>query len=460
MIQGCWNALVLALATCLLLSPGYVNGQPPEQRFNFEMRPPEFLYVLVDFSSGATPAFMRRQGGIFTEDPNPPINRDHAWRMRGFHPVSNNWVVAYRNLRHVIEAFAFCPAVPRSHEMPAGASRPGFWIYMIAASPHMIDGRPQGSSSERGAWWASALGGIFWSQVNAYAWIADSDVDVNSLEWQNNRDYDSRWENYGVTVPQYLFNDYWHRPRVQQTLSAREIAMRFMAELTGPENSQLNAARRQTLQELLDWNLEAEPRRSFPLVRYSQPDSLATRALQSIDWFRIELPFHLRMALAGGLPTLRQCSQAYVAVRNHRPPPTMRKRYASNCEDLAALAGEQFASAKNDEHRITSLKPKDILFMESLDFYICEGAAFGAPCTKVEAPQGQCVAVPDDYKAKISSVLPGRVSGNCNFYVDPDCKGDTFQASYPGVDLAHGNLHLFSDKIQSIQCKNQTTFVN
>ncbi|PHH70604.1 hypothetical protein CDD80_5894 [Ophiocordyceps camponoti-rufipedis] len=97
--------------------------------------------------------------------------------------------------------------------------------------------------------------------------------------------------------------------------------------------------------------------------------------------------------------------------------------------------------------------------VDEAQVHMCINDGFNKPCTDVEAPADQCVAVPSDYLQMLSSLRPSRNAGTCDFYLTNNCQGnDKFRsshstkgASFAGLDSTIG-LEVFNDRIRSFRC--------
>ncbi|KID59194.1 uncharacterized protein G6M90_00g066400 [Metarhizium brunneum] len=82
---------------------------------------------------------------------------------------------------------------------------------------------------------------------------------------------------------------------------------------------------------------------------------------------------------------------------------------------------------------------------------ICANDPLNPPCTTVEAPSGLCVAIPEEYKNKVSGVRANDTASICRFYLEPECKGEYFEAGTEAVNLYTGRPE-FNDKVTSFIC--------
>ncbi|KHN97402.1 protein-tyrosine phosphatase [Metarhizium album ARSEF 1941] len=231
---------------------------------------------------------------------------------------------------------------PLEQQTPA----PRVWIYEIATGPNTLifPGEPP---RVRG------IGGIVWSQVTrvtelslSHPSIRDHVEDLtddtplyppflNSVEWtwMQNPDYDRRWETYGGVqgIPFTFFSD---PPRSATPQEVRDVMTLVTSSQLFPDQ-----ARRQVLQELLDWNVEREPHRNFPLLRRGQPPRLDTSALSQIDWSKVQIPPQIQMALLSGLANVAQCGQALRLFKNffldEGPKRERRGQKGDACNQLA-----------------------------------------------------------------------------------------------------------------------------
>ncbi|KAM3426083.1 hypothetical protein NHJ13734_009675 [Beauveria thailandica] len=82
---------------------------------------------------------------------------------------------------------------------------------------------------------------------------------------------------------------------------------------------------------------------------------------------------------------------------------------------------------------------------------ICANDPLNPPCTTVEAPSGLCVAIPEEYKNEVSGVRANDAASICRFYLEPECKGEYFEAGTEAVNLYTGRPE-FNDKVTSFIC--------
>ncbi|KAM4060544.1 protein-tyrosine phosphatase [Hirsutella rhossiliensis] len=230
-----------------------------------------------------------------------------------------------------------------------------------------------------------ALGGIFWSQVQAYAPRTGDETGPDDYDRQPNPVYDRRWENYGAGNQQPLLSG---RERPEGTTS-RRLARDFMNELTSPHNTLLDNDRRQTLRQLLDRSPDTEPDRDFPLIRLSQP-------LQHIDWSTVSIPPRLQLLLAGDLVTAAMCAEAVLQVDKFVKPNRDRRAMQADCEKLLAKIGKAPPCAK--------LKNLEFGFKLSNDYWSGTYDRIGAT---LDGPAGKAVlAIKDEPSPGFEASIP------------------------------------------------------
>ncbi|KHN94413.1 protein-tyrosine phosphatase [Metarhizium album ARSEF 1941] len=244
---------------------------------------------------------------------------------------------------------------PRMHPR-APASR--VWIYEIATAPNML---LHNGPSYHGVEYFSfhGIGGIVWSQVVRFAELSLSHTGIrdhvtsltdqdpsfpswmSSVEftWMQNPDYNSQWERYGAMrgLPSDIFDNPRGTTRVQL---ARELMRVATSSQIVPDQRD-----RETLRQLLDWDVEREPDRNFPLIRHVQPPRLdasaLSRLLPQIDWSTVQIPTSLQIALASGLANAVQCDLALQPFKDwfFSRGSRGRKRQAQKpaCDQLGAL---------------------------------------------------------------------------------------------------------------------------
>ncbi|RDA93075.1 hypothetical protein CP533_4070 [Ophiocordyceps camponoti-saundersi (nom. inval.)] len=254
---------ISSLAISLLLCPNLVTSKPatspPPSRITSRSL---FTHTLdqtihIVFQSTDAPRHLRSQGGILPQNPAP--DDDDRW---AYWPTfeAREWL-----------------DIPLSVESQASGQQ-DLWLYQIAPSPNMvpiIDEWRVGLMS---------LGGVLWSQVQQLAMVPSINgrMDYSRLRWELNPDFDPRWLRFGINGPQTLLSGL--EPLPEGISSHRQLAQTFMNELTG-SNPSLSEDQRRTLRELFNWDPETQPSRDFPLIHPSEnPESLASLALQDIDW--------------------------------------------------------------------------------------------------------------------------------------------------------------------------------
>ncbi|RDA92855.1 hypothetical protein CP533_2871 [Ophiocordyceps camponoti-saundersi (nom. inval.)] len=455
MIPPRWSAaLAMALTTT---ATAY-----SELDFNLQMETHAFGYVVVHPASHTDPAYFKEKGGIAVQDANP--TDDAAWLFNDATHWNTTWISVHRDLKWISRS-------PYQWHN-------GTWVYKLALSPHIVDQPALKPDPKQADHNPRALGGIFWSQIHSWTHINEN----GQLSWwQTNSDYDSKWEDFGMTVPQHLFSNYQHlRKEGDVEKSAREVALFFVGALTSTLNVDLTDERRQTLQKLMDWSIETDPWRDFPLLRRKERKTLIshliTRFLRQVDWFRVNLKPQLIASLASGLASDEDCMEvdatvfdtgadkekvqdsseegevagtSVIAEVEQKP-----KRY--NCETLTVMALDKQPNAAKSEHTPPSLKPEHLVQSTRSEVYVCQKANLASPCTKIRADNRRCVDVPMAFRQNVSSVRPQLTSGNCYFFTGNGCSGEKFEASYPGLSLAGGNLHSFVNKTKSVRCNSDT----
>ncbi|PFH62182.1 hypothetical protein XA68_14723 [Ophiocordyceps unilateralis] len=437
-----WSALVLAFTTSLLLWPGSSDAQPPPPpRFRYSMETAEFVYILIPGVLDVTPAMFRHRGGIFMAD-DMTFDHDEAY--------------GYDNMG---DHYAYTPVSTSIDETISGLymSRRGWWLYRITASLNMMPRYTNGRGYSH-----AALGGVPWTMVHSFTVFLGNEQ-PRAFVWQDNADYDPRWEAFGLSGPQPLLSG----RGVPEGTTLRELAVSFMNGLTGPQNQLFNDSSLQTLRELFDWDVQAEPNRNFPLLRRFQPMSLVSASLAHLNWNQVTtIPPRLRLVLAGGLPTRSQCALA-LGAPGLGPSGFKRKRSEEeSCQKLATLVQDKYGLAMvvqdkyglatEDGERNTTRRlprPEDMVKVDAAIVLMCKNDNFNPPCIKFETPPGECVPVPDEYLETVSAVLPNKTAGSCHIYTGLDCTGTTIeiQHSVP-LSLWDEPLKPFNDQIGSIRC--------
>ncbi|KAK2591516.1 hypothetical protein QQS21_010791 [Conoideocrella luteorostrata] len=332
------------------------------------MAPHGTVYMVVREGANGlgTPRDLRGQGGISNHRLPAPGEEALAaeWqRLRNIRPDHSETDIEFQDLMEITmnvigdeasaRRSAWAHIDPRS-DSPAQRA----WIVEIATSPNIL----MMSRARQNAGVAYlALGGMVWSQVVRFTEISPSQTGIREpiatlreddafypgwmnavqLTWMTNLDYNRAWETYGAT--QGLMTGVFDNP--PQGTSRAQLARDLVSAVT---SSQLirEQPRRQRLRELLDWDIDREPHRDFPLLRTAQPPRLDASALPLIDWARVQIPPDVQIALASGLATAVQCTSALQPFRdfflNKGPRKSKREERKDDdaCSQLSGLIKE------------------------------------------------------------------------------------------------------------------------
>ncbi|KHN94414.1 uncharacterized protein MAM_07730 [Metarhizium album ARSEF 1941] len=365
-----WASRAMLLAACLPWHAAVEATLPP---YTISMSPPRTIYLVVPEGPRGlgSPRDFRNHGGISNSRLPAPGEEEitREWqRLRNIrvHMGESSEELAdfLNHLDTVIFNFQESEEVART--IGWGWIDPRqirverrVWIYEIAAAPTMLLHYRQQDGAERLD--VLNVGGIPWSQVIRFSQLDLSHPGVvgplqtltrndprypawiNSvqLSWMRNAEYDGRWGLYGGTVgiPHDTFDHPEGTTRVER---AREIMNLVTSSHMIPDPE-----RRQTLRELLDWDADREPDRTFPLLRHAQPLGLGAWTLPLVDWSLVQIPEDVRLALASGLANAIQCRAALQPFRNFflggpkgkREEP-QRDADADACEQLSVLVKE------------------------------------------------------------------------------------------------------------------------
>ncbi|KID73740.1 uncharacterized protein G6M90_00g001370 [Metarhizium brunneum] len=296
-----------------------------------------FLVIPEGPKALGTPGYFRSQGGISEGSlPAPDAETAAEWqRLRNIRPDDSEDSIDFEDLSLVLMSLVPDEAAARrqawmmldQRRQPAQAER--VWIFRIATGPNVwlgewqdVLGNPMSMSR--------ALGGLPWSQIINFTELDGTNADVRNLfetlterdpvvppvvatmelSWMNNDDYDAAWGNYGSVrgIPHRVFD-------APEGMTRMEMARDLMALVTSSRVVP-DAQRRQELRELLDWDIDAEPGRDFPLLRHGQPTTLEAAALSRIQWGQVQIPPNIQLALASGLVTIGQCGTALRQIRD------------------------------------------------------------------------------------------------------------------------------------------------
>ncbi|RCI11400.1 putative heat-labile enterotoxin [Ophiocordyceps polyrhachis-furcata BCC 54312] len=331
----------LVLVVLVVLFPAVTTAQqryPPASDNMFSYSPSAQATVFIAFLMGQagdedadrhSPLYFRRRGGIGDVPGDLRGSSPYADTEYGYETMSSRqggtgpWIRLSLNLSSEVENLQ-------------GGYR-SFIVYAVSTSPNMMPS----SDSDRSR--VSALGGIPWSQIRAWAYLNwDQWRMPQSLDWERNVEHDERWHHFGANVAQPLLSGRRARP---DSLFIRHVAWHYLRFITQPNHPERNL-----LSQLLDWRSYAEPR-DFPLLRHGlrdeegqqlpapepaaaaaaaasassscdassrQPNSLQYSILSQFDWDNVDasIPEFIRHGMRNTpRPTTRLCDAALFSLR-------------------------------------------------------------------------------------------------------------------------------------------------
>ncbi|PHH71765.1 putative enterotoxin [Ophiocordyceps camponoti-rufipedis] len=274
--------------------------------------------------------YFRRRGGIgdyITDDLDNNHRTDASWGYISSLPEARGpWIHLNRSLSTTVR------------DLDAGHQ--DYIIFAVAASPNMVTLEEDPSRREATH---AALGGIQWTQIRAWTYLSwDQWRYPASFEWQMNREFNRSWERLGPSGPQPALRGPPSPGRLAEASPVHgplyeAVAWSFMGFLTEPGTELRNL-----FAELVDWDLEFEPWRNFPLLRRGilqdevsrpataasspnplpesppEPESLQTIVLRQLDWANLDVPLFIRHAmLASAALTPQLCDAALRSARSY-----------------------------------------------------------------------------------------------------------------------------------------------
>ncbi|UNI18501.1 hypothetical protein JDV02_004768 [Purpureocillium takamizusanense] len=218
-----------------------------------------------------------------------------------------------------------------------GSGSRSAWIYRISNGPHMIQAWRPGETPPTRRY--MTVGAIMWSQVSQFA-LTDGVDRVQDLEWQDNPDFDTAWDDYAASPWQPMFGPVNGAGEVEQRARFYEHSRdlsdpygEFLDEITGPLNANMPRTQRQRLGRLLDWDRREEPGRVFPLARQDRVVPPVMGAVLGTDWAAMGIPRRLQLAMEGGLPSQLQLAMVIRNITGQNYSPDRISRAFSGFED-------------------------------------------------------------------------------------------------------------------------------
>ncbi|OAA35391.1 hypothetical protein NOR_07970 [Metarhizium rileyi] len=315
------------LITCWLWHTAVVEATPTTPRplpaYPVSMAQHGKIYLVVREGPEnlGSPGYFRSQGGISQALLHAPRASEHS--------IGAQDLAGVEMLFEADDIFARRDAWMEIVNQGGPDHAQRVWIYCIATGPNLRpvevpDALPNARPVTR------VLGGLPWSQIvrwtaleghnaqvrDLFQHMVENDgpvlpagVDNIELSWMHNDDYNPAWQAYGAVlgIPPDVFENL-------EGLTEHDVARDLMRLVT---SSRLvpDEQSRQVLRGLLDWDMDAEPERDFPLLRYGQPTMLEAAALSRIPWERVQIPPSLQVAVVSGVIAVGQCSAALDAVR-------------------------------------------------------------------------------------------------------------------------------------------------
>ncbi|KAM3515280.1 hypothetical protein MY11210_001021 [Beauveria gryllotalpidicola] len=441
------------------LSSGHASALPRDSIANRQTPPDQDRYVYR--GDGRSPQELRNTGG-FRPQGEGWENHDECFDLNRHYSAGPGGCGLEE---HGEQGFVFRTAyVSVALQRPA-AENYGYWLYEMRRMPSILNnGDNEGE--------VMALGGIPWRAVRRYVRMRGAPGDSNRVDesmWRNNPDYEEALYEHGPNAAYCHVNDVFPAALVNQADepmsedsdsdgSDSDSNSIGSNETYEPEPGTSNDSRRRF--NAADVYMDSTPRifelyGQFPPVwrQYDAnpdvpgPDADVTQ--EAMDAQVGELLQHYvdlgPQALDQLFPDGDQVMRELFEVQ----PPS-----CSAFLGLGSHFGRKARRATDNKGCCKALsafrtKTKEHTGVTVVD--ICDNGPLNPPCTTVNAPRGKCVAVPDEYKGKVSGVKTHEADSVCRFYVQPDCKGKHFEAGNYAADLwkYRGG---FNDEVASLRC--------
>ncbi|KAM3513760.1 hypothetical protein MY11210_002573 [Beauveria gryllotalpidicola] len=309
---------------------------------------------------------------------------------------------------------------------------PGNYVYRIHVTPNMINvnealasSNPYPRQEE-----ASALGGIPWIAVEGWLLLDEDPEFETSSEYIDDASADRFTARYAAE-----FADQFERNRAyddsglggpaRQTRADPQVAL---LAAQPPDEARLISAATTFMNNhalAIGWT----ENQAFPYNPPTPPASTEPVALENLDVSNVS-GAQLQDLTEGRFGNL-DCSAiaSELTFFDFKP---LQKRYLPRAASISLHSRDDNNGPKT-----------------TVD--ICKNGPLNPPCTTVEAPRRRCVAVPQEYKDTVSGVKAHETDRICRFYLEPNCKGEYFEAGAKAVDLSVARPK-FNDKVASLSC--------
>ncbi|KAM3427435.1 hypothetical protein NHJ13734_008980 [Beauveria thailandica] len=452
------------------LSSGHASALPSHSIVNRQTPPEQNRYVYR--GDGRAPSELRDTGGFRPQgddwqdhDECFDLNRHYEagpggcgldeWRPQGY--VFRTAYVSVALQRPTAETY-------------------GYWLYEMRRMPSILDNDDNEDE-------VMALGGMPWRAVRRYVRMSGHPGDDNRVDesmWINNPDYDEALYETGPNARYCRVNDVFPRalneradePMSQDSDSDSDSDSNSVDsnETWEDEPSTSNASRRRF--NAADIYMDQTPGAfelygPFPPVWTQYPPNdavpgpdaalLQTRndnhgkSKETFTTGDGEVLNHyadmgaqaLDPIFPDGDRIMRELYEAqppaacssFLGFGSHKRSKARRATDNSGC----CKALSTFRQKTKDNHGVTVVD-------------ICDNSPLNPPCTTVKAPRNKCVAVPDEYKGKVSAVKTDAADHICKFYTEPDCKGKHFEAASHAANLRESQGGVFNDRVASLRC--------
>ncbi|KAM3503243.1 hypothetical protein MY10362_004324 [Beauveria mimosiformis] len=339
----------------------------------------------------------------------------------------------------------------------------GYWLYEMRRMPSILD-----NNDAEGE--VMALGGIPWRAVRRYARMSGNPGDDNRVDesmWINNPDYNEALYETGPSARFGQVNDVFpgalnHRADEPMSEDSDSDSNSIDSNETwDDEPSTSNASRRRF--NAADIYMDQEPGAydlygPFPpeWTQYAPNDAVpgpdaALLQLRMDDHVGGLLNHYVDMG-AQALDQLFPDGDQVIRELFQAQPPAACSAFlgfSSPMRSKARRATDNSGCCK----ALSTFRQKTKEHNGVTVVDICDNSPLNEPCTTVKAPRNKCVAVPDEYKGKVSGVKTDAADHICKFYTEPDCKGKHFEAASHAANLRQAYGEVFNDKVASLCCE-------
>ncbi|KAM3517513.1 hypothetical protein NHJ13051_008916 [Beauveria bassiana] len=334
----------------------------------------------------------------------------------------------------------------------------GYWLYEMRRMPSVLN-----NDANEGE--VMALGGMPWRAVRRYVRMSGTPGSENRVDesmWINNPDYDEALYETGPNARYGYVNDVF--PGALNNQSDDEDSDSDSSSVDSNEiqvePSTSNASRRRF--NAADIYMSETPG-AFELFGTFPPEWTQYPPNEAVPGpdaalLQIRLDDHvgglLNHYVDMGAQALNQLfpdgDQVIRELFEGQPPAACSafRRFGSHKRSNARRATDNSGCCK----ALSSFRKKTKEHNGVTVVDICDNSPLNPPCTTVKAPRDQCVAVPEEYKGKVSGVKTDAADHICKFYAEPDCKGKHFEATNHAADLRQAQEGWYNDKVASMRC--------